>query len=343
MQQSSEQLVEIPGQDSFLDVITNIVGILILLVLIVGIRTSRSVANAIRAEAEAATAEPASDKSDLDAAYQAVIDARGEVHELVKRSVDVRQESLLREEERNLLATFVAAGERDIRERQSQLSEQQQRDFDLRRQLGEAQRVLEDLGRQRVALLTQGAAPEVVESLPTPLAKTVTGDEIQLQLSNRHVAVVPIEKLQEEGKAHFERNVWRLRENGQMEGTVGPIDGFRMRYRLMLTQVAVPTRSGFDSTRPVLQSIYEYIPVTSPIGEPIEEAFLPNSNLLRTLRHHSPATTTVTVSTYPDSFEEYRSLKKALFDLGYAVAGWPLPAGEVIAVSPSGTFKSAAQ
>ena len=34
---------QMPGQDSFLDVITNIVGILILLVLVVGLRTSRAV------------------------------------------------------------------------------------------------------------------------------------------------------------------------------------------------------------------------------------------------------------------------------------------------------------
>ena len=34
---------QMPGQDSFLDVITNIVGILILLVLVVGLRTTRSV------------------------------------------------------------------------------------------------------------------------------------------------------------------------------------------------------------------------------------------------------------------------------------------------------------
>src|SRR5437764_3602466 len=37
---------QMPGQDSFLDVITNIVGILILLVLVVGLRSSRSVRDA---------------------------------------------------------------------------------------------------------------------------------------------------------------------------------------------------------------------------------------------------------------------------------------------------------
>ena len=44
---------QMPGQDSFLDVITNIVGILILLVLVVGLRTSRSVHEASNDDAVA--------------------------------------------------------------------------------------------------------------------------------------------------------------------------------------------------------------------------------------------------------------------------------------------------
>ena len=137
-------------------------------------------------------------------------------------------------------------------------------------------------------------------------------------------------------------DAWRLREHGQMEGSVGPIDGFRLLYRVQLTQVAVPTRSGIDQVRPVVDEKYEYVPTTTLIGEPIEQAVSANSNLLRALRGSSPGTTTVTIWTYPDSFAEFRVLKKALFDLGFAAAGRPLPAGEVISASPSGT-RSAAQ
>ena len=49
---------QMPGQDSFLDVITNIVGILILLVLVVGLRTSHNVRSGPdRQSAEKARAE----------------------------------------------------------------------------------------------------------------------------------------------------------------------------------------------------------------------------------------------------------------------------------------------
>ena len=46
MKRAEVEADQMPGQDSFLDVITNIVGILILLVLVVGLRTSHSVREA---------------------------------------------------------------------------------------------------------------------------------------------------------------------------------------------------------------------------------------------------------------------------------------------------------
>jgi hypothetical protein len=133
-----------------------------------------------------------------------------------------------------------------------------------------------------------------------------------------------------------------LRDQGFMEGTVGPIDGFRLRYRLRLTQVTIPTRSGFGETHNVPQLRFEYLPISPRVGEPVDQSLLPNSVLLRSLARSRPATTTVTIWFYPDSFGEFRQLKKALFDLGFAAAGRPLPMGEEISASPSGT-KSAAQ
>ena len=56
---------QMPGQDSFLDVITNIVGILILLVLVVGLRTSHSVKGA----PDTGAAERARGETELRDAY----------------------------------------------------------------------------------------------------------------------------------------------------------------------------------------------------------------------------------------------------------------------------------
>jgi hypothetical protein len=55
----------------------------------------------------------------------------------------------------------------------------------------------------------------------------------------------------------------------------------------------------------------------------------------------SPNRYTITIWTYPDSFDEFRKLKKILYQQGYAVAGRPLPEGMPIGASPSGSKSSA--
>ncbi|MEX2316672.1 MAG: hypothetical protein WD669_05945 [Pirellulales bacterium] len=338
----SEELIEIPGQDSFLDVITNIVGILILLVLVVGMRTSHSVANAALVDGASPADERKADEKSVGEAYQAAVAAQSDVRELARRAVDVHGESQLREQERRWLATFVAAADLEVSDRRERLSADQQRNFDVRRQLLDAQQQLDDLGREHISLLSDEPETEVVESLPTPLAKTVSGQEVHLRLAYGQVAVVPFDELQRELETHLERNVWRVREQGSMEGTVGPINGFRLRYRIQLTQVSVPNRAGFDQVHNVPKFKVEFLPTSPRIGEPVDQAVLPSSELVRALKRSGPAATTVTVWTYPDSFKEFRQLKKMLFEMGFAAAGRPLPDGVLIGASPTGT-KSAAQ
>ena len=82
--------------------------------------------------------------------------------------------------------------------------------------------------------------------------------------------------------------------------------------------------------------------MTSQLGEPVDEAFGTHADLKRRLERSSPEATTVTIWTYPDSFGDFRKLKKTLFELGYTTAARPLPQGILIGGSPSGS-KSAAQ
>jgi hypothetical protein len=115
-----------------------------------------------------------------------------------------------------------------------------------------------------------------------------------------------------------------------------------LRYRIRLTRVNVPGASGVGQVHNVPQMKFEYLPMSPQIGLAVDQALMPNSDLMRELRGRRPNSTTVTIWFYPDSFSEFRQLKKALFDLGFAAAGRPLPTGQDITASPSGT-KSAAQ
>ncbi|MFP6693385.1 MAG: hypothetical protein VB875_10230, partial [Pirellulales bacterium] len=121
---------------------------------------------------------------------------------------------------------------------------------------------------------------------------------------------------------------------------VGPREGFRIRYTLEKRSIydAVNDRGGYE----IRAKYWEAIPVTGQLGEPVEAAFAPHSKFRRILSGINARDDTITVWTYPDSFDEFRRLKKELYSLGFAVAGRPLPEGVPIAGSPSGS-RSAAQ
>jgi hypothetical protein len=344
MRPANNSASEQTGQDSFLDIVANIVGILILLVMVMGLRASHSVETEEASAVPAAAAPPVSEEQ-LDAAVQAAVSKGADVRELVRRAVQVHEETSLRHEERGYLATFVAAVRDDLERRRAELSDQDRQDFDVRRRLADAQQTLDDLARQKISLVSQTPEADVTEiqCLPTPLAQTVSGNEVHLRLAHGHVAVIPLNELREEFQSQAQREAWRLRDQDDVVSTVGPIGGFRLRYRLARGRVTVRQQPGFEQQATVVRFVvWELLPVSAELGEPTDQALLPNSDLRQTLRKFSPESTTVTIWTYPGSFDDFRKLKQALFEWGYAAAGRPLPEGVLIGGSPYGT-KSAAQ
>src|SRR5215212_3310548 len=111
---------KMPGQDSFLDVITNIVGILILLVLVVGLRTSRSVHNG----PDPQIAEQGRTQNQLQKAYNSALTTELDVRDLVTRVGNAHGEVNFREGEREWLNMNVVQAEQEIAERRAKLSTQ---------------------------------------------------------------------------------------------------------------------------------------------------------------------------------------------------------------------------
>src|SRR3954468_3390727 len=103
MRRAEMEADQMPGQDSFLDVITNIVGILILLVLVVGLRTSRSVHNG----PDPQIAEQARAQDQLQKACNSALTTELNVRDLVHRVSGASNEVKFREGEREWLNTMV--------------------------------------------------------------------------------------------------------------------------------------------------------------------------------------------------------------------------------------------
>src|SRR5213083_3081275 len=96
---------EMIGQDSFLDVVTNTVGIIIILVVVVGIRVKQEVLEGRDSTASAAPADsgsPPADSGPADVAAKKAETAslEGEIRSLYEQSLAIRNETALRKLER---------------------------------------------------------------------------------------------------------------------------------------------------------------------------------------------------------------------------------------------------
>lgn len=335
MRRPAAPAAEAPGQDSFTDVVSNMVGILVILVMVVGVRAKDALLKAVPQPSAAAPAEAKS--PDLASARRAAREVEADIHRVAANLDRQALEIAYRREERDRVQLLVTAAKDAIEKRRSQLDASQRARFDAQRDLIANRARLGELRRDLEAI--QAAEPEtaVIEHLPTPMAKVVFGRELHFRLSRGRLCHVPWDELLEALKNEAPRQIWRLKDEPQFTETLGPVGGFWMKYTLKRTESAIPTKVGVSVQRRVELDHFVLTPVSENQGEPLDQALRPASQFRTLLEQHKPSETTITVWTYPDSFAQFRALKQALYKLGYLTASRPLPDGYPIGGSPQGT------
>lgn len=326
--------VNAPGHDSFLDIVANMVGIVIILVMLVGVR--------VRHAPSSAVVPSETDPALIDA--QAIEQSLTEENwALADEAARVAVEAAASRQRRDMLATLVAALEHRIRQRQEQLGVAEASNSAAATELAEARRQLERLRAEQARLAQVPEQTVVVESLPTPLSRTVDENETHFQLRGGYIAHVPVAKLVEHFKADARRKIGRLVDQPELTDTVGPEGGFRLRYTIVRRDIApdVALATGRGGAYAELER-WTLIPVADLLGEPVDVALGEGSEFQRVVASLHPGRTTITVWTYPDSFSDFRRVKEYLFRRGFATAARPLPEGVPISGSPEGS-KSAAQ
>ena len=327
---------EAPGQDSFLDVVANLVGMLIILVMVVGAQTKRGAIARETAKLAVAAAGPTIDVAGAEAAATSVERSIDELQQKISRQ---NLEVALREGERNKVQLLVTIAEQRLAEHRGQLEASEQTRYDLQEQLVAARGELARLSQQQNVLTRP--SPAVLQHLPTPMAKTVFGTEIHFRLLGGRLAYVPWEEMIEKLKADVGNHVHKLRDTARVEMSLPVVNGFGVRYILRRTDVELQTRLGVAThSKPELEKLY-FVDAEPNLGVPLAEALQPRSEFKSRLAAHKPQQTTVTIWVYPDSFDQFRDLKSELFKLGYLTAGRPLPAGHPIGGSPDGSRSSA--
>ncbi len=335
MRRTRGQDAEAPGQDSFLDVVTNMVGIVIILVMVVGMRVKHAPAKPI------ATAE-AAPVIDLTKDLAAERSLREDVDRVTREIASVEGETLVLNQARDRLATVLALANQELQSRRDKLDAGAKARFDLNRQVVDAGAQLVRLSAERSRLEAVRPEPIKLEAFPTPISKTVDDREGHFQIRGGLIAFIPLNELLDKFKADAREQVWRLRDQDTFTATVGPVGGFRLRYTLERVDLPLDrtTRSGGGSYARLAR--WTLIPVSNQVGEPLDVALGPQSEFRQAAASLGRRATTVTLWTYQDSFATFRRVREELHRLGYAVAGRPLPEDVPIGGSPQGS-KSAAE
>ena len=344
------------SQDSFLDVVANVVGVLIILVMLVGMQASRHVFHAQHRQAVDSTpsetvavadSQAQQDleqmQAELQRAMLAARDSQRSILELATQVSRISHEAQAYDRQRVELAMHRSVMQEEIERRRQLLDSEHQQEFDVQQELLQSQIKLEALTQEQLALASAPEEVEEIECLPTPLAKEVDVPSIHLRLRKGLVSVVPVEALQEELRSHTHEIIRRLQLNSKVVETVGPIEGYRARavfIKRARRLLGGPTVGQREEN--VLETYTEFLPNADDIGQNVEQALLPGSALLEFLHSHRRDSPPVDVWLYTDSFNEFRTLKKSLWEMGFSVAIRPMQLSDTIGASPYGT-KSAAQ
>jgi hypothetical protein len=362
------------GSDSFLDVLSNVVGILIILIVMAGMQLSRTPILSDRVSSQLEQAElyqsPAVAPAEL-AEESPVIDAEIPVDDHVPfvvqdkvpeevqaavRTLTAERDDLLRQQsEVDQQLEGLANSERqlggDLSRRDQELEGRASRISAERRKFRQIQ---DEMAGQRRKLSSMLADFEAVEQETpnvkairhrlTPVSQDVTGEELHFRLAGGRVSVVPLQELLERVKQQVERRREIAAARGGYKGSVGPIDGYSLEFVIEVRRMSPQEERmhGMREGYSLELSRCVVIPDPKLQGETVEEALRRGSRFAMALRTASTGAA-LTLWTYPDSFATYRELAEAAHAEGFLVAARPMPFGQNIIGDRRLGTRSAAQ
>jgi hypothetical protein len=335
--------------DSFLDVVANVVGIIIRLILVVwvGARSYSSVQNVQPDDAATQAATAQAEPNDPLAA------------ELARRRQDLEHaRKRLLEQMRQLQETQDT--EKRVAGEWSTLAaqrEQLQQEQTIASQAGNATRQAGQTGaasmaelRERSKHLTEEIralekepAPRKTLRYHTPVSKPLDAEELLFECNHGRVTFVDLAAFLAEVQRGMEDKGRELRNQWRTSGFVGPSGAFRLRYtiereRSMTDSLGADEAPASANSYRFNLSMWQLEPVQLDRGETAERAFQPASEFRQVADGLDARQQAVTFWVYPDSFALYRQLRDYLYEKGIVVAGRPLPEGVPISATRRGSL-----
>ncbi len=322
------------GEDAFLDTIANLVGILIILVVIVGSRSNAAAKVAVEQEL----------KKKVDQLESPVAKTKNLDQDIQRQKEEMRNYDLevaFRDSERMAIMDRVTIAERLIEEELKDIDETARERIETEQEMSELQKQLANLLQQQGEVQSVEQTAAVLQHLPTPMAKTVFGRELHVMMRGGRAAVIPWERLIDNLKSEARRSAERNSQKDRFVNQLGPIDGFLMIYGLKSQSGILSNGSSARLARTIELEKFELEPTGEVVHESVVETLGTGGRLRLELASCAVQHTTVTVWVYPDSFNEFRTLKERLFAEGFLCAARPLPFNVRVGASPRGSASTA--
>jgi hypothetical protein len=341
---------EIPFSfDSFLDIVANVVGVIIRLILVVwvGARSYTWLQHQTRTQSQTARtgttltlpADPlqrqiaehrlelAQARERLLAQLRLLESCRGEETELrravarlaTKREKLVTKETLLEriDVERTGQTEFVALNSQELRRR--------------------SQKIFEEIRD-----LEKTPPPKKALRYRTPISHPVQSEELFFECQQGRVTFIDIATLLKEVRQRLPEKEELLRSTWETQDVTSIVGSFRLRYSVERERGVLDL--SLRSSTPGIERGFRYSlhswqiePMSPERGEILETALHEGSEFRQISDGMDPQFTAVTFWVYPDSFYVFRRLRDFLYQRDIVVAGRPLPAGTLIMSTPHGT------
>ena len=314
----------------FLDIVANLVGILIILVVVVGAQATVVWQKPNDSEKHQAELEEVANLTERK--YEEFESIRLENHELRGK---LREEEAINQQLETIRHQILVALEsrrREIDLQTSKLNQAQQASLIAENQVRELQNKIKQV-RYETAAVDENLKPtlETIEHFPTPIARTVFSDEVHFRIKDGRIVYVPLDELVDSMKRNLRLNLDQIRNAENTTDLVGPINNFQLRFETEL--IRDPQTGGKLG---VQLKRFELLPVNAQIGEEIQNALTSGSGFRRRLRQRVPEKTTISLWVYPDAYYDLEKVQSWLRESGFQTACWPLKYEGLIGGSPQG-------
>lgn len=337
------------GSDSFLDVLSNLVGIVLILVVLVAARIRHWPGEAIRPRDENAGAPPPS-------ATSPVVSTAPPTAQNLQRLESARQQLQSLRGQLESAAQTARQQQQQLAELQQQLQHRQAQCTQVQRQYRRQQQMLQQVEQEVWGLEQKWCElreKETASQMPRrqvralhywlPVSRPVVSEEVYFECRNQRVTPIDLAGLLQEVRQQLPRHLESLRYRWAVEAETGSRGEFALKYRIVrladspldwLFREQGPAEPRYFSAG---LAYWELLPRHAIRGETLEQALQEQSAFRRWLTPVKPQRAVLTFFVYPESIVLYRGLRDWAYEQGYAVAARPLPTGVPIAGSPAGS------